>query len=144
MKSSRSAVVLFNFQAGSTFPVLVCTVSPGHQVNNRTINVNTDPGFAQEKNGSGSGSRLFLKNLLNFFSKAEFSNFLSYFFRLFVCIQKSVHFYFLSYFFKSLDLEIESKHFFCSFWLIFCPLNPAGSRKPKSNGSNESRLGSGS
>jgi len=29
----RSAVVHLNFRAGSTFPVPVCTVSPGHWVN---------------------------------------------------------------------------------------------------------------
>ena len=46
-----------------------------------------DPRSALEKNESGSGSRsrLFLKNLLNFFNKAKFFNFLSYFFRLFLC-----------------------------------------------------------
>ena len=30
---SQAAVVHLNFQAGSTFPVPVCTVSPGHWVN---------------------------------------------------------------------------------------------------------------
>ena len=30
---SQAAVVRLNFQAGSTFPVPVCTVSPGHWVN---------------------------------------------------------------------------------------------------------------
>ena len=30
---SRAAVVHLNFRAGSTFPVPVCTVSPGHWVN---------------------------------------------------------------------------------------------------------------
>ena len=30
---ARAAVVNLNFRAGSTFPVLVCTVSPGHRVN---------------------------------------------------------------------------------------------------------------
>ena len=29
----RAAVVHLNFRAGSSFPVLVCTVSPGHWVN---------------------------------------------------------------------------------------------------------------
>ena len=29
----QAAVVHLNFQAGSTFPVPVCTVSPGHWVN---------------------------------------------------------------------------------------------------------------
>ena len=29
----RAAVVHLNFRAGSTFPVPVCTVSPGHWVN---------------------------------------------------------------------------------------------------------------
>jgi len=31
--SPRVAVVHVNFRAGSTFPVPVCTVSPGHWVN---------------------------------------------------------------------------------------------------------------
>ena len=30
---SRAAVVHLNFRAGSTFPVRICTVSPGHWVN---------------------------------------------------------------------------------------------------------------
>ena len=30
---ARAAVVHLNFRAGSTFPVPVCTVSPGHRVN---------------------------------------------------------------------------------------------------------------
>jgi len=34
--ASRAAVVHLNFLAGSTFPIPVCTVSPGHWVNNRT------------------------------------------------------------------------------------------------------------
>ena len=33
MTLSQAAVVHFNFRAGSTFPVPVCTVSPGHWVN---------------------------------------------------------------------------------------------------------------
>ena len=31
---TRAAVVHLKFRAGSTFPVPVCTVSPGHWVNN--------------------------------------------------------------------------------------------------------------
>jgi len=30
---ARAAVVHLNFRVGSTFPVLVCTVPPGHRVN---------------------------------------------------------------------------------------------------------------
>ena len=30
---TRAAIVYLNFRAGSTFPVPVCTVSPGHWVN---------------------------------------------------------------------------------------------------------------
>ena len=33
ISTARAAVVHLNFRAGSTFPVPVCTVSPGHWVN---------------------------------------------------------------------------------------------------------------
>ena len=33
VKGARAAVVHLNFRAGSTFPVPVCTTSPGHTVN---------------------------------------------------------------------------------------------------------------
>jgi len=35
---SWAAVVHLNFRAGSTFLVPVCTVSPGHWVNKKTLN----------------------------------------------------------------------------------------------------------
>ena len=39
MYISRAAVVHLNFRAGSTFPVPVCTVSPGLSVNKQTLNM---------------------------------------------------------------------------------------------------------
>ena len=33
LRETLAAVVHLNFRAGSTFPVLVCTVSPGYRVN---------------------------------------------------------------------------------------------------------------
>ena len=45
IEQSRAAVVHLNFRAGSTFPVLVCTVSPGHWVNK----ADTQIGLAGER-----------------------------------------------------------------------------------------------
>ena len=38
MSVSRAAVIHLNFRAGSTFPVPVCTVSPGHWDIQQTLN----------------------------------------------------------------------------------------------------------
>ena len=37
VSTARAAVVHLNFRAWSTFPVPVCTVSPGHWVNKQTL-----------------------------------------------------------------------------------------------------------
>ena len=82
-----------------------------------------DPRSTLGKNGSRS--RFFFLNLLNFFNKLEFSNFLSIFSLIFMLKldepSRNKEIFIISLFLNSSDLGFESKHFFCSFWLIFCP-----------------------
>ena len=60
-----------------------------------------------------------------FFLRSRIFKFVLFFFAYVYAktIQKSGNFYDLS-FLNSSDLGFENKYFFCSFWLIFCPLNP--------------------
>ena len=88
----------------------------------------SDPGSALEKNGSGS--KLFLKDLLNFFNKAEFSNFLFFAYYTWWIIQKSGNFYLVAVF----------GWLFANGICIFLPMGSAyfcgsGSGKPKTCGS---------
>ena len=65
----------------------------------------------------------------DFFNKKLFSKFLFYFFPLFLSLNLMNHSemrkFLIIFFFKSLDLGFRSKKvFFCSFRLIFYPLDP--------------------
>ena len=68
----------------------------------------------------------FLKDLLNIFTKRLIFKFFLFFFSLIFILKpfRNEEIFMISLRFKSSDLGFRSKVYFCSFWMIFYPLDP--------------------